>query len=194
MSEQTGNLIVGTGTMAKFKLLLATSIHESHIRHRICTSLERSQMSLYIILTAKHLFDKVQKSVPAHTRAAEHAMLCKVDRYILERKSREAEKVLQNEYLVFIGCTIIASKMYMDFSYTNFSWVEVCSHTVDQINLTERQILQILNYDVCLNWIELKVMYDEFGCSQSTSTKIRKRKGFFNWAFKSLFSLVSCID
>ncbi|KAM0671334.1 hypothetical protein CWI42_091630 [Ordospora colligata] len=194
MNEQANNLIVSTGAMAKFKQLLTSSIHESHVRQKICTSLERSQMSLYIVLTAKHLFDRVQRSIPTHTQAIDHAMLCKVDRYIIDRKTREAEKVLRNEYLVFIGCTIIASKMYMDFSYTNFSWVEVCNHTVDQINFTERQILQILNYDVCLNWIELKMIYDELGCSQITPTKIRKRKGFFKWAFRSLFRLVSCIN
>ncbi|CAD26472.1 hypothetical protein [Encephalitozoon cuniculi GB-M1] len=184
--------------LSRFKQFLGTSIYDGHTRHRICKSLERSQMSLYTILTAKNLFDRMKKHLPGYIKRMEQKALSDVDRFMCGKRKKELEKVLSNEYLLFIGCTIISSKIYMDLSYTNFSWIEICHHGVDQINAAERQILQVLEYNVGLQWIELKKMYDEFGMMPSEAltnqVEVKQRKGFFKWAFGSLFRFISCVD
>lgn len=190
--------LVSDAMLARFRQFLATSIYDGYIRHRICRSLKRSQMSLYTILTAKSLFDKTKKHLPGRIDAARARASSGVDMLVSGKKAREMEKILGNEYLLFIGCTIISSKIYMDLSYTNFSWIEICHHGVDQINAAERQILQALDYDVGLQWGELRRMYDEFGAmpgeALTEQIEMKRRKGFFKWAFGSLFRFISCVD
>ncbi|KAG5860594.1 hypothetical protein KMI_01g02350 [Encephalitozoon hellem] len=190
--------LINDVTLSRFKQFLGTSINDGYTRHRICKSLKRSRTSLYTVLTAKNLFDKTKRYLPGYIEKIEKGSLSDVDRFMSSRKKMELEKILGNEYLLFIGCTIISSKIYMDLSYTNFSWIEVCHHGVDQINVVERQILQVLDYDVNLQWIELKKMYDEFGAVPNEvltgQVEVKRRKGFFKWAFGSLFRLISCVD
>lgn len=173
---------------------LSTSIHDGHVRHRICKSLRQSQTNLYTILTAKSLFDRVKKHLPGHVDGMEQRMLTEVDRFMFERRRRELEKIAANEYLLFIGCVIVASKLYMDLTYTNISWIEICHYAVEHINAVERHVLQILDYDVCQSWVHLKEMYDEFGdVPRDLGMEIRPKSGFFGWAFQSLFRFISCV-
>ena len=194
----TEHSLVSDVMLARFRQFLGTSIYDAYVRQRICRSLKRSQMSLYTILTAKTLFDKAKRHMPAYIDAARARASSGIDMAMSARRAREVEKVLGNEYLLFIACTIISSKMHMDLSYTNFSWIEICHHGVDQINAAERQILQVLDYDVSLQWAELRKMYDEFGAVPSDALaeqiEIKRRKGFFKWAFGSLFRFISCVD
>lgn len=190
--------LINDVTLSRFREFLGTSIHDGYTRHRICKSLKRSRTSLYTVLTAKSLFDKTKRYLPDYIEKMEKGSLSDVDKFMSNRKKKELEKILGNEYLLFIGCTIISSKIYMDLSYTNFSWIEICHHGVDQINVAERQILQVLNYDVNLQWIELRKIYDEFGAVPnkvlSGQVEMKQRKGFFKWAFGSLFRFISCVD
>ncbi|ADM12097.1 uncharacterized protein Eint_081650 [Encephalitozoon intestinalis ATCC 50506] len=185
-------------TLSRFRQFLGTSIHDGYTRHRICKSLKKSHTNLYTILTAKSLFDKMKRDLPNHIERMNKRSSWDVNKFASNRRGRELEKMLGNEYLLFIGCIIISSKIYMDLSYTNFSWIEICHHGIDQINATEKLILQVLDYDVSLQWIELKKMYDEFGTMPgeilSGQIEMKQRKGFFKWAFGSLFRLISCVD
>lgn len=188
--------VANDAMLSKLRQFLSTSINDGYTRHRICKSLKQSQMTLYTILTAKSFFDRTKKYLPNHIGNMEEKALSDVDRFMVERRRKDLERIANNEYLLFIGCIIIASKLYMDFTYTNFSWIEVCHYAVDHINAAERQVLQILDYDVGLNWAELKKMYDEFGETPNefilNQIDIKPRSGFFKWAFGSLFRFISC--
>lgn len=183
---------------SKIKHFLSTSIHDGYTRHRICKSLKHSQMNLYTILTAKNFFDRIKKRLPDRINSMEAKVSSDADKFMFERRKKELERVISNEYLLFIGCVIVASKLYMDFTYTNFSWIEICHYAVEQINTVERQVLQILDYDVVVHWSELKEMYDDFGETPSdiinNQIEVKPRKGFFRWALRSLFSLISCVE
>lgn len=184
--------------LSKLRHFLSTSIQDGYTRHRICRSLKRGQMSLYAVLTAKNLFDRTRTYLPGHIDRMQEKTLSDVDRFMFERRKKELERLGGNEYLLFIGCVIIASKLYMDLTYTNFSWIEICHCSIDQINAVERQVLQILDYDVSLHWIELKRMYDEFGEVPREhvvgAMDMKPKGGFFRWALRSVFRFISCVD
>jgi hypothetical protein len=183
---------------SRLRQYLARSLVDIYTTHRICRSLRQSRSSLYTILTAKSLFDRSRALHAGHLECLETRAVCEPDRFMLERKRREMEKVMQNEYLHFIVCTIIASKLYMDLSYTNFSWMEICYYAVEEINLAEKCILEILDYDVCLEWGEIKRLYDDFGEAPGEGVvgglDVTPKASFLLWAVKSLFRLIACIE
>jgi hypothetical protein len=81
-------------------------------------------------------------------------------------------------------------------SYTNFSWMEICYYAVEEINLAEKCVLEILDYDIHLEWGEIKRMYDDFGEAPGDVLVVdgAPRVSFFIWAVKSLFRLIACIE
>ncbi|KAL6122482.1 hypothetical protein NUSPORA_00471 [Nucleospora cyclopteri] len=74
-----------------------------------------------------------------------------IQRSIKERNRLEKElvkEILDCEFTLLITCTIIASKIYQDISYTNDSWEQVTYISNKKLNIAEKVILEALNYQL----------------------------------------------
>ena len=67
--------------------------------------------------------------------------------FVLYEKSVIRE-IYSCEFTLLMGCFIVASKMYNDISFTNESWEPVTKIPCRQINLVEKIILEVLDYDL----------------------------------------------
>jgi hypothetical protein len=157
----------------RIKSFINTSVEDTLIVDRIYKCLVRGRVSLCVIFNAKHIYDKY-----------------------LSKKQLCAQQI-HNSFLVFVCCAIISSKLYMDCSYTNESWTEICHFPVWHINRTENRILKEINYDVYLPYKNIEILYYEYGTSydikfliKNNKECIRKKKKSF---FKNLLKIFLCI-
>lgn len=150
----------------RLRAFLLTSISDSFTVERICRCIYRGQLSLYTIFTAKHYFDRVSQ--------------------------HDTVRLMENPYLVFISCVIISSKVYMDLSYTNISWTELCHFPVAHLNKTERIILKLIDYDVIVPFPILEKISLSYGSHKLK--KEDKKCGAFRRFLSRLISPFMCIN
>lgn len=152
----------------RLRVFLLKSIPDSFTVERICRCVYRGQFSLYTIFTAKYYFDRVLEQA-------------------------EDKRHVENHYLVFISCIIIASKVYMDLSYTNISWTELCHFPVIHLNRTERFILKIIDYDVMVPSTVLEQLSISYGTTKELKRE-EKKCGVFRRFISRLMSPFMCIN
>ncbi|EOB14375.1 hypothetical protein NBO_28g0014 [Nosema bombycis CQ1] len=164
-------------TSHRLKTFLYTSITDTFVVERICRCIYRGQLSLYTIFTAKIIYDKVYLH-----KEQDNTLPFNNSSYI------------QNHFLVFIACVIIASKSYMDLSYTNISWTELCHFPVNHINKTERIVLQIIDYDVIIPFKTLEAISISYGCVKETQKIKQKKCAKIRRFISKIFSPFMCLN
>ncbi|KAF9763866.1 hypothetical protein NGRA_1011 [Nosema granulosis] len=160
----------------RLRSFLSLSIPDTFTVDRICRCIYRGQLSLYTIFTAKHIYDKA------------------LQRINFDETLKHHRKLVENHYLVFISCVIIASKVYMDLSYTNISWTEICHFPVVHLNRTERLVLRIIDYDVIVPFPILEQISISYGCSRKHQKKNEERCGVFRRFFSRILSPFMCMS
>ncbi|OQS54071.1 hypothetical protein EHP00_1791 [Ecytonucleospora hepatopenaei] len=98
--------------------------------------------------------------------------------YVLYEKSVIRE-IYNCEFTLLMGCFIVASKMYNDISFTNESWEPVTKISCRQINLVEKIILEVLDYDLFFEGEN--VVQNEINLLLNIG--IKKRKGIIKRMF-----------
>ncbi|KAF7682496.1 hypothetical protein TCON_2277 [Astathelohania contejeani] len=87
------------------------------------------------------------------------------DEYVsvaIRRKFDITEKFFNDEYLMFVVCTIITCKYIFDTIYNNKYWAKMAETPVELINEYERCTLEIADYDLTVDSVEYKKIINEF--------------------------------
>lgn len=98
--------------------------------------------------------------------------------YVMYEKAVIRE-IYNDEYLLILGCFVVASKMYNDVAYTNESWEPVAKIDFKRINLVEKIILEVLEYNVFFAG-ELAVQNE---IAALLDVSVKKRRGMLKRIF-----------
>ncbi|EEQ81907.1 hypothetical protein NCER_101486 [Vairimorpha ceranae BRL01] len=151
----------------KLKSFIYTSIPDYYVVERIYSFVVKARLSLCILFNAKYIYDKYTTRQNIYDYpSTEH----------YSTSTNYKCNVEYDRYLLFICSTIISSKIYLDCSFTNDSWTEICHFPVLYINKVEYKILKELDYNVFMPYENLEMLYREYGEKLELHNEEKRKK------------------